>query len=118
MPIALMLALQAAAAPPPPPPPPLLVLDFDLARLPAPALDVTGQACRREPDDTITVCGRRARGAYPLAEMARIFEPGRLIARTRVAGNLTGDVHVERGENAADRGAVPNRVMLGLRLPF
>jgi hypothetical protein len=48
--------------------------------------------------------------------MARIFEPGRLVAETRLQGGLTGDVHVESAP--MDRGAVSNRVMVGLRLPF
>ena len=112
MPLTLVLALQAIAAPAPAPP--LLDLDFDLGRYSRLEL---GRDCRRDDPSAITVCGRRSSGgAYPLEEMARIFEPGRLIARTRIAGNLTGDVHVESA--AMDRGAVSNRVMIGLRLPF
>ena len=110
----LLLAFQAAAAPASPAP--YLHIDFDLARFARAELDRPGRACGRGDSSAITVCGRRAAGVYPLAEMARIFEPGRLVAETRLAGNLTGDVHLE--SVPMDRGAVSNRVMIGLRLPF
>jgi len=62
------------------------------------------------------VCARRGAGAYPLAAMARIFEPHRIVAETRLTGNLVGDVH---GESVAlDRGAVSNRAMARLTLGF
>lgn len=108
----LALAFQAAAAPAPP----LARIDFDLARYSQVELGLGHGACNRADPDAIVVCARRGAGAYPLEEMARIFEPGRLVAETRLAGNLTGDVHVESA--AMDRGAVSNRVMVGLRLPF
>ena len=114
MPLALFLALQAAAAAPASAPP-LVQLDFDLARF-SPEGFLPGRACSRSDASAIVVCGRRAAGAYPLAEMARIFEPGRLVAERRLAGNLTGNVHVESAP--MDRGAVSNRAMVGLRLPF
>ena len=115
MPLALILALQAAAAAPASAPP-LVQLDFDLARLSPEGFALSGRACSRGDPAAITVCGRRVAGAYPLAEMARIFEPGRLVAERRLAGNLTGNVHVESAP--MDRGAVSNRAMVGLRLPF
>jgi hypothetical protein len=114
MSLAWFLAFQAAAAPAPAPGP--LQLDFDLARLAPAELGMTGRPCDRGGPSAIVVCGRRTAGAYPLAEMARIFEPGRLVAETRLAGNITGNVHVE--SVAMDRGAVSNRAMVGLRLPF
>jgi hypothetical protein len=114
MPLALLLALQAAAAPAPAPGP--LQLDFDLARFSPSGFGLSERACDRSGPSAIVVCGHRVAGAYPLAEMARIFEPGRLVAQTRLTGNLTGDVHVE--SVPMDRGAVSNRVMVGLRLPF
>jgi hypothetical protein len=111
MSLSLMLALQAAAAPAPP----VLEIDFDLARYSRIELGLGGSACRRD-ESEIVVCARRGGGAYPLEEMARIFAPGRLVAATRVAGNLTGDVRLESAP--MDRGAVSNRVLVGLRLPF
>ena len=113
MSMTLMLALQAAAAPAPA----LLDLDFDLARFSETAPGLGRSACRRDDPHAITVCARRGHGTYPLEEMARVFEPGRIVAETRLTGNLTGDVHLERG-HFADRGAVPQRIMVGLRLPF
>jgi hypothetical protein len=115
MSLALFLALQAAAAAPAPARP-LVPLDFDLARFSPEGFALPGWACSRGDPAAITVCGRRVAGAYPLAEMARIFEPRRLVAETRLTGNLIGDVHVESAP--MDRGAVSNRVMIGLRLPF
>jgi hypothetical protein len=108
----LILALQAAAAPAPA----LAEVDFDLARYRQVELGLG--ACRRDPSE-IVVCARREGGAYPLAEMARIFEPGRIVAEARIAGNLTGDLHLEQVQpRPADRGGVANRIMFGLRLPF
>ena len=115
MPLVLLMALQAAA----PPAPVLLHLDFDLARYSEVELGLGRGACNRADRSAIVVCARLGHGTYPLAEMAAIFEPHRhLLAETDLAGNLSGNVHVERGDIAADRGAVPQRIMVGLRLPF
>jgi hypothetical protein len=111
--LALLLALNAAAAPADPPA--LLELDFDLARLSPPQLGLPGR-CNRADPSAIVVCARRGGGQYPLEEMAHIFAPRRLIAETRLIGNLVGDVHVESG--GLDRGAASNRIMVGVRLPF
>ena len=114
MPLTFMLALQAAAAAAPS----WVDLDFDLARYNPADFDLDG-GCNHADPVAIVVCARRTGGAYPLAQMARIFEPHRhLAAETRLTGNLTGNVHVERGDIATDRGAVPQRIMVGLRLPF
>ena len=112
MALTLLLALQAAAAPAPA----LLEIDFDLARYSQVELGLGSGACRRDDPSEIVVCARRGGGAYPLEEMARIFEPGRLVAETRLIGNLTGGVRVERA--VLGNGEVSNRVMVGLRLPF
>ena len=110
MSLTLMLALQAGAAQPP-----IAAINFDLARYSQAEL---GRAtCRRDDLSVIVVCARRSNGDYPLEQMARIFEPHRIVAETRLRGDLTGNVHVEQG-NFADRGVVPNRIMIGLRLPF
>jgi hypothetical protein len=114
MSLSLVLALQAAALPPTPSP--LPAIDFDLARLPRPAFGIGGQRCDRADPTAIVVCARRGGGDYPLDEMARMFEPGRIVAETRLTGNLIGDAHVEAVP--MDRGAVSNRFMLRLRLPF
>jgi hypothetical protein len=113
MPLALLLALQAAAAAAPA----IARIDFDLARFSEIDLGLGRGTCRRDDPNAIVVCGRRGNGTYPLDRMARIFEPGRIVARTHLTGHLTGDVHLERGD-FADRGVVPNRIMVGLRLPF
>jgi hypothetical protein len=112
--LALILALQAA---PPAAPPSLVAVDFDLARYrPADEDWTTLRTCSRAEPGTIIVCGRRGGGAYPLAEMARIFEPGPLRAEMGIAGNMRGDIHAE--SVALDRGAVSNRVMVRIRVPF
>jgi hypothetical protein len=112
MPLILVLAFQAAAAPAQP----LVPIDFDLARYSQNELGLGRDGCRRDDPSAITVCGRRGAGAYPLAAMARIFEPGRIVAQTRLTGNLVGDVH---GESVTlDRGAVSNRAMARLTLGF
>ena len=114
MPLVLLMALQAAA-----PAARVLDVDFDLARYSEVELGLGRGACNRADSSAIVVCARRGHGAYPLAEMARIFEPHRhLVAETGLTGNLSGNVHVERGDFATDRGAVPQRIMVGLRLPF
>jgi hypothetical protein len=107
----LVLAFQAAATPPAA----IAEIDFDLARYSQ--MELGHSACRRDDPSAIVVCARRGNGAYPLAEMARIFEPRRIVAETRVTGNVMGDVHLEQG-HFADRGVVPKRIMVGLRLPF
>ena len=112
MSLTLVLALQAAAAPPAPAFP---AIDFDLARLPRPEFGVGGRCDRADPS-AIVICAPRGGGAYPLGEMARMFEPGRIVAETRLFGNVIGDAHVEAVP--MDRGAVSNRAMLRLRLPF
>lgn len=114
MSLTLILALQAATAPPPPPA--LPAIDFDLARLPRLHFSLGGGRCDRADPSAIVVCARRGGGAYPLDEMARRFEPGRIVAETRLFGNVMGDAHVEAVP--MDRGAVSNRAMLRMRLPF
>lgn len=111
MPLFLVMALPAAAAAPPP----LADIDFDLARYGE--AEFGRGACRRDDPSAIVVCAPRGNGDYPLTEMARIFEPRRIVAETRVTGNLTGNIHLEQGDYS-DRGVVPNRIMFGLRLPF
>jgi hypothetical protein len=117
MPLALLFALQAAAAPASSP---LIALDFDLAHY-QPPLDLADPGCNRADRDAIVVCGHRG-NEYPLARMARIYEPGRLVAATRLGHGLIGDVSVHNaGEHSVmppDRGVLPNRVMVGLHLPF
>ncbi|HEY1607391.1 MAG TPA: hypothetical protein VGF77_17530 [Allosphingosinicella sp.] len=67
----LLLSVQAAPAPPPPPVK-VDAIDFDLARF-KPA-DPAGN-CGPSQGSEIVVCGRRKAYAYPLAEMAKIYEP-------------------------------------------
>jgi hypothetical protein len=112
MPLILLLAIQTAAVPPAP----IAEIDFDLARYSRTELGWGENACRRDDPDAIVVCARRGTGAYPLDRMARIFEPHRIVAETRLTGNLMGNVHAE--SVPMDRGAVSNRAVVQLRLPF
>ena len=111
--LAVLLAVQAAAAAPAPMP-----IDFDLARLRAADPFGESRVCDRTAADAIVVCGRRVpRGAaYPMAEMARRYERGPLVAETGLGGSVTGRAFVEAVE--LDRGAVSNRFMIGIRIPF
>lgn len=116
MSLALMLVLQAAV----PPAPPLVgPIAFDLARY-RPAgfgTGLRGRGCAAGDPAAIVVCGRRTGGgAYPLDEMALIFEPRPLVAETGIARNLTGRAYVESVELAP--GMVSNRFMVGIRSPF
>jgi hypothetical protein len=120
MSLALILALQAAvparatpahAAP--------VAIDFDLRTIRPGGFDLAAMAgsvlCGHASPGEILVCGRHG-GGYPLAAMARIFEPHPLVAQVGVAGNLSADIHTEARELAP--GMVSNRIMFGLRLPF
>lgn len=121
MELALILLLQTAAAPADASSA-WEAIDFDLARY-RPDGDDEGfaiRACPRGADPAaIVVCGRRGgggAGAYPMAQMERRYGPRPLIAEVGVAGDLRANLHVEAA--AMDRGAVSNRVMIGLKLPF
>ncbi|HYI65052.1 MAG TPA: hypothetical protein VEW71_09220 [Allosphingosinicella sp.] len=124
MALALMLVLQAAAVPAGPGPsgPPASAapsaIDFDLARYrPAEAgTGLIGRGCRADDPTPIVVCARRSGGAYPIEEMARLFAVSPLVAEMRLGGAATGRIY---GESAAlDRGAVAQRIWVGIRLPF
>jgi len=118
--LGFMLFVQAAAAPAAPPPPPsagLLRIDFDLGRYRPP--DGGSDSCpgAGAGPGEVVVCGRRRQGGtYPFAEWARTFATRPLVAEIGVAGNMRGDIHVE--SVAMDRGAVSNRVMVRLTVPF
>jgi hypothetical protein len=115
MTLPLLLALQAAAAPAPAPATSIPEIDFDLARYSQSELGLGRSACRRDATE-IVVCAPHSRGDDPLEEMARLFEPGRLVAETRLMGNLVGGVRVERA--VLGNGEVSNRILVGVRLPF
>lgn len=112
MSLALLIFVQAAAAPAAGP----LPIDFDLARY-RPAQDrATAGGCAGGPGE-IVVCGRRRQGRdYPMAQWARVFGTRPLVAEIGIAGDLRGNVRLDSVE--LDRGAVSNRVMVGLKLPF
>ena len=116
MSLMLMAALQAAAVPEP-----IVRSDFDLAEHRSPgSLGLDLDLWRRcNPSDTgeILVCGRPPRREdYPMEEMEREFATEPLVAEMRLGGDMIGSVSVE--SVALDRGAVSNRVMFGIRLPF
>jgi hypothetical protein len=114
MSLALMMLVQAAATAPPA----LAAIDFDLARYQPAELDrwALGPSCSRTDPSAITVCGRRSRGTYPLEEMAERYEPRRILAETRIVGNLRGFAGVEAVE--LQPGVVSNRLLVGIRTSF
>ena len=126
--LALLLSLQAAASPAPPPDASSRIGlgDFDLAKLKrsAPPADVHSLFhCDRSGGAEIVVCARRAGPAYPLEEMARIFEAKPLKAEVGIGDGATANVHVEQADfgNAtpsAHSGLSSKRVMVGIKLPF
>jgi hypothetical protein len=129
MALTLILALQAAAAAPASPEPPSrprwtmvagLVQEFalgnsggaDLARL------AGAGTCLPAAGSEVMVCGPRrgGAGAYPLDYWARIFAPRPIRAEMGLGGNVQGRIYSEAVP--MDRGAVSNRAMVGIRLPF
>ena len=109
MALALSLVLQATPLP----------LDFDLSRLRPVDFDLRslrGTECLPSRDSTIVVCGRRATPGYPLEEMARIFATRPVVAETRLFANVRGRAYLESA--GGERGAVANRVMFGIKMPF
>ena len=110
----LMLILQGAAPPAAPSQAaaPVRAIEFDLAALARRERCTGGEAA------DILVCGRRSDGGpgYPLEEMERRYRTEPLVAETRLFGQVMGDVHVESAP--MDRGAVSNRVMVRVRIPF
>ena len=124
MALALMLVLQAAAVPAAPGPSvpsassAPTAIDFDLARYRPAGADfgLTGRGCRGDDPTPIVVCARRSGGAYPIEEMARLFAVSPLVAEMRLGGGGTGRVYGEAV--ALDRGAVAQRIWVGIRLPF
>lgn len=134
MSLILVLSLQAAAVATPVPlaPPPaeshqrwampvLIARDggatpiaFDLERL-----RTAGAAtCRSAAAGDVLVCGARRGGAgdFPMAIWDRIFTPRPIRAEMNLGGNVQGRIHAEAVP--MDRGAVSNRVMVGIRWPF
>jgi hypothetical protein len=115
MSLALLILVQAAAAPAAGP----LPIDFDLARY-RPAEAASGvRACAGGAGgpEEIVVCGRRRQGGdYPMAQWERVFAVRPLTAETGVSGDVRAALNVESVE--LDRGAVSNRVMVRLKLPF
>jgi len=88
--------------------------DFDLASYaPRPDPRCLGAGGGEE----VVVCGRRGgTGTYPLARMTALYAPAPIRAEMDLGGNVQGNVHLESAPG--DRGAVANRVMVGIRWPF
>ena len=112
MSLAVILAFQTAMLPVP--------AEFDLARLTPIDFDLRylrGTQCAAGAAGDIVICGRRPRGgSYPLEEMARIFAIRPLRAEAGIGGNVTARAFAE--QVGMDRGAVSNRAMIGIKLPF
>ena len=118
MSLMLIAALQAAA-PAAPAHAPMVRTDFDLADMrPAERTGLTPPPdCRRSSADEILVCGRRPRrDDYPIEAMARLFAPQPIVAEMALGGGTTGRAFVD--SVTLDRGAVSNRIMFGITLPF
>lgn len=120
MTISLLLALQAAGAAPEPAPV-IQPIRFDLARVRpfevGDAVSRTPLNCRPGEDAEIVVCGRRpSGGAYPIEAMERLFAVEPLVAEARLFGDAAGALEVD--SVTLDRGAVSNRIMVRLHLPF
>ena len=108
MPLALLLSLQAGA---PPTPVALAPVDVDIAAL------ARTRRCAPGTGAEIVVCGRREPGGgYPMEEMARRYERGPLAAEIGIGGGATAAATLEQAP--LDRGAVSNRVMIRVRIPF
>jgi hypothetical protein len=123
MSLSLVLAIQAAAAATPASEAPLWEMpgltasdvpaDFDLARY-----RIADGRCGAADAGDVLVCGPRRRvNDYPLARWARIFGPERPIrAEMDIGGGVQGRIHAEAVP--MDRGAVSNRVMIGIGTRF
>ena len=109
--MALILAFALQAAVEPAGSAALLPVAFDLATARPAGDDGCGGG-----GSEIVVCGRRAGGAYPMEEMARIFEPKPLVAETALGGGVTGRVFVE--SVTMPDGQVSNRAMIGIKTKF
>jgi hypothetical protein len=124
--LAFLLSLQAAASPAPLPATRIAAADFDLAKYirPAPPRDIHSLfVCDRSTGSDIVVCARRAGPAYPIEEMARIFEPRPLRAEAGIGRGTTAGVHVEQAQFGADTpsahsGLTSNRIMVGIKQSF
>lgn len=122
MSLSLVLALQAAAAEAAPPSVPRWTvsvptagapIDFDLSRYRS-----AGGNCLGAGVAEVVVCGRRGgAGDYPMAHWDRIFAPPPPIrAEMSLGGNVRAGIHAEA--RPMDRGAVSNRVMIGIGTRF
>ena len=89
-------------------------LAFDLERMRQAG---RGTCLAAGPGDVL-VCGPRrgGAGAFPMALWDRIFAPRPIRAEMNLGGNVQGRIHSEAVP--MDRGAVSNRVMVGIHWPF
>ena len=136
MSLIVTLSLQAAAvatpAVPAPPPasgpgwamPALIARDGGGTSL---AVDIerlrsgSGGGCIGAAPGDVFVCGprRAGRGDYPLAMWDRIYAPRPIRAQTNLGPHADARVYTEQRDfSSQDRGAVSNRVMIGLRTRF
>ena len=124
---AAAVAMPAASAPPAADPRqrwamPALIARGDGGATPAFGLEglrtLTPATCRAAAAGEVLVCGARRGGgnAFPMAAWDRIFAPRPIRAEMNLGGNVQGRIHSEAVP--LDRGAVSNRVMIGIRWPF
>lgn len=130
MSLILVLSLQAAAvatpaasAPPPASRPGWALVDPRLRQFGPDlgAFDLAGirsGGCRGAAEAEVLVCApRRGRGDYPLDYWDRVFGPeGPIRAEMNLGGGVQGRVYTDAVP--MDRGAVSNRVLVGIKLPF
>lgn len=115
MSLSLLLALQAAT--------PMLtdrqLQDFDLKEFERAAEAGPGPGARRrcasDDPNQIIVCGSRGQGQR-LEPLPDIYEKGPIMAETRLFGRVTGCVCLEKATMPG--GAVSNRIVVGLKMPF
>lgn len=129
MSLILVLSLQAAAvatpaasAPPPAIRPGWTLVDpgvlqfgpdlrtFDLA-------GIRGGGCRGAAGVEVLVCAPRRGNGYPIDYWARFFPPeGPIRAEMNLGNGIQGRLYTDAVP--MDRGAVSNRVLVGIKLPF
>lgn len=116
MALALVLALQAALGAPAAASP-IVAIDFDLARVRSDERWTPGGACRRGDPSTIVVCARRSHGGdYPMEAMERLYGVRPLLAEKQLGPGTVGRIYGE--QVPMGRGAVSNRILIGVRTSF
>jgi hypothetical protein len=115
MTLAFLLAVQTAAAPVSRE---IVLLDFDLGRVPARAVSVEElNRCRPARGDEIVVCGRALPDSrYRLQELGHAFDDRPPRAERGLGGGRTIGAYAESADLPG--GLTSNRIMITFKLPF